>query len=51
MGISEQVVFPDINIDKIEFVQGMNVTICVRARDREESFELLKRLGMPFRPS
>ncbi len=51
LGISEQVVFPEINIDKVEFVQGMNVTICVRARDREESFELLKRLGLPFRPS
>ncbi len=51
MGISEQVVFPEINIDKVEFVQGMNITIGVRARDREESFELLKRLGLPFRPS
>jgi len=51
LGISEQVVFPEINIDKIEFVQGMNVTICVRARDREGSFELLKRLGFPFRAS
>ena len=51
LGISEQVVFPEINIDKVEFVQGMNVTIGVRARDREESFELLKRLGLPFRPS
>ena len=51
MGISEQVVFPEINIDKIEFVQGMNITIGVRARDREESFGLLKRLGLPFRPS
>jgi large subunit ribosomal protein L5 len=49
MGISEQVVFPEINIDKVEFVQGMNVTIGVKSRGRDESFELLKRLGFPFR--
>jgi large subunit ribosomal protein L5 len=49
LGISEQVVFPEINIDKLEFVQGMNITIGVRARKPEESLELLKRLGMPFR--
>lgn len=51
LGISEQVVFPEINIDKLEFVQGMNITIGVKARSRDESFELLKRLGVPFRPS
>ncbi len=51
LGISEQVVFPEINIDKLEFVQGMNITIGVRAKTRDESFELLKRLGVPFRPS
>lgn len=49
LGISEQVVFPEINIDKVEFVQGMNVTIGVKSRGRDESFELLKRLGFPFR--
>jgi len=49
LGISEQVVFPEINLDKVEFVQGMNITIGVRARKREDSFELLKRLGVPFR--
>ena len=49
LGISEQVVFPEINLDKVEFVQGMNVTIGVRARHAADSFELLKRLGVPFR--
>jgi len=49
LGISEQVVFPEINLDKVEFVQGMNITIGVRARKREDSFELLKKLGVPFR--
>lgn len=49
LGISEQIVFPEINIDKLEFVQGMNITIGIRSRKPEESFELLKRLGVPFR--
>ena len=49
LGISEQVVFPEINLDKVEFVQGMNVTICVKARNPKDSFELLKSLGVPFR--
>lgn len=49
MGISEQAVFPEINLDKVEFVQGMNVTIGVRARKPSDSFALLQRLGLPFR--
>jgi large subunit ribosomal protein L5 len=49
LGISEQIVFPEINIDKMEFVQGMNITIGVKARRSGDSLELLKRLGVPFR--
>jgi large subunit ribosomal protein L5 len=49
MGISEQNVFPEINLDRLEFVQGMNITIGVKARKSEHSAELLRRLGMPFR--
>jgi large subunit ribosomal protein L5 len=49
MGISEQVVFPEINIDKMEFVQGMNITIGVKSRKKDHSFELLRHLGVPFR--
>jgi large subunit ribosomal protein L5 len=49
LGISEQVVFPEINLDKLEFVQGMNITTGVKARRQEHSMELLKRLGIPFR--
>jgi len=49
LGISEQVVFPEINIDKLEFVQGMNITIGVRAKNRDHSLELLRALGVPFR--
>ena len=50
LGITEQVVFPEINLDDVEHVQGMNVTIGVRARKKKDSVELLKRLGLPFRP-
>ena len=49
MGISEQIVFPEINIEKLEFTQGMNITIGVKARRSTDSLELLKRLGVPFR--
>ena len=49
MGVSEQSVFPEINIDKLDFVQGMNICIGVKARKPADSFELLKRLGVPFR--
>lgn len=49
MGLTEQIVFPEVDIDDVEFVQGMNVTICIRPGSDEESLELLKRFGMPFR--
>ena len=49
LGISEQVVFPEIVLDKMEFVQGMNITIGIKAKKKADSFELLKRLGFPFR--
>jgi large subunit ribosomal protein L5 len=49
MGISEQVVFPEINLDEVEFVQGMNITLGVRARTKDDSYHLLKQLGFPFR--
>ena len=49
LGIAEQTVFPEINLDKVEFVQGMNITIGVKTRRPEHSMELLKRLGVPFR--
>lgn len=48
-GISEQVVFPEISIDKVEFVQGMDITFCIEARKADDSRELLRRLGFPFR--
>jgi len=54
LGIGEQLVFPEVNVDEVEVVQGMNITICTTARGQradEEALELLSELGMPFRRS
>ena len=49
MGIREQIIFPEIDYDKIEKIKGLNVTICTTAKTDEEARALLKHLGMPFR--
>ena len=49
MGLSEQIVFPEIDLDSVEQTQGMNITITIRNGTDETSHELLKGLGMPFR--
>jgi len=49
LGIKEQIVFPEINYDKIEKITGMNITIVTTAQTDEEGYSLLKKLGMPFR--
>ena len=49
MGLTEQIVFPEVDIDKVQHIQGMNITIVIRNSDDQKSFELLKRLGMPFK--
>ncbi len=48
-GLNEQLIFPEIDYDKVTRVQGMDVIICTSARSREQAYELLKLLGMPFR--
>lgn len=48
-GITEQVIFPEIDADKIGKVHGMDITLVIRSGAKEESFELLKLFGMPFR--
>ena len=48
LGVSDQVVFPEVNIDEVEFIQGLNIVICIRNSSDEESFELLSQMGMPF---
>lgn len=49
MGIKEQIIFPEINYDKIEKIRGMNITLVTSAKTDEEARELLGQLGMPFR--
>jgi large subunit ribosomal protein L5 len=49
MGLSEQMVFPEIHPDKVTFTQGMDITICTSTRNDDEARELLKAFGMPFR--
>lgn len=48
LGLSEQTIFPEIDIDKVSRVQGMDVVINIRSRSKEESHELLRLFGMPF---
>jgi large subunit ribosomal protein L5 len=48
-GIKEQMVFPEINYDKVVKIRGMDIIMNTTARTDEEAFELLKALGMPFR--
>jgi large subunit ribosomal protein L5 len=48
-GIREQIIFPEINYDKIDKVRGMNITIVTTAKNDEEAKALLTHLGMPFR--
>ena len=48
LGITEQIIFPEIDFDKIERVSGLNIAIVTTAKTDEEGFALLKKLGMPF---
>ena len=48
MGITEQIIYPEINIDKVARISGMDITFVTTARTNEEAYELLKELGMPF---
>jgi large subunit ribosomal protein L5 len=48
MGITEQIIYPEINIDKITRITGMDLTFVTTAKTNEEAYELLKEMGMPF---
>lgn len=51
MGITEQIIFPEIDIDKVNKITGLDITFVTTANTNEEAFELLKELGMPFKTS
>ncbi len=49
LGIDEQIIFPEINLDNIERIQGMNITFVTSANTDEEGYALLKGFGLPFK--
>lgn len=49
MGLKEQIVFPEINYDRVDKIRGMNITICTTAKTDAEAKALLESLGFPFR--
>jgi large subunit ribosomal protein L5 len=49
LGLKEQIIFPEIDYDKVDRARGMNITITTTANTDEEAYELLKLMGMPFR--
>ena len=49
LGIQEQIIFPEINIDSIDRIQGMNITFVTTAKTDEEGYALLKAFGLPFK--
>ena len=48
-GIKEQIIFPEVNFDKVDKIRGLDVTIVIKTMKKEHSFELLKRLNFPFK--
>lgn len=48
LGLKEQSIFPEIDIDRVKRVQGMDVTIVIDSKSKEEAYELLRLFGMPF---
>ncbi|MCB0259117.1 MAG: 50S ribosomal protein L5 [Calditrichaeota bacterium] len=49
VGAKEQIIFPEINVDKVDRIRGLNITFVTTAKTDEEAFELLKNFGMPFK--
>ena len=48
-GIKEQIVFPEVNFDKVDKIRGLDITIVIKTTDKKHSFELLKKLNFPFK--
>jgi large subunit ribosomal protein L5 len=48
LGVTEQIIFPEIDIDKVSKITGMDITFVTTAANNEEAYELLKELGLPF---
>ena len=48
-GIKEQIVFPEVNFDKVDKVRGLDITVVIKSIDKKHSYELLKKLNFPFK--
>src|SRR3954462_7357723 len=49
LGVTEQIIFPEVDIDKVNKITGLDITFVTTAQTNEEAYELLKELGMPFK--
>lgn len=49
LGVTEQIIFPEVDIDKVNKITGLDITIVTSAGTNEEAYELLKEMGMPFK--
>lgn len=49
LGVTEQIIFPEIDIDKVSKITGLDITFVTTAKNNEEAYELLREIGMPFR--
>ena len=49
LGVTEQIIFPEVDIDKVNKITGLDITFVTTANTNEEAYELLKELGMPFK--
>ena len=50
-GIKEQIIFPEVNFDKVDKIRGLDITVVIKTMDKKHGFELLKRLNFPFKES
>jgi large subunit ribosomal protein L5 len=50
-GIKEQIIFPEVNFDKVDKIRGLDITIVIKSMDKNHSYELLKKLNFPFNQS
>ena len=48
-GIKEQIIFPEVNFDKVDKIRGLDITISIKSKNKKHSFELLKKLNFPFK--
>ena len=49
MGVREQIIFPEINVDKIDKIRGLDITFVTTAKTDEEAYELMQAMGFPFK--